>query len=362
METLLIFGNKQLPMKILLPVLFFITSFTFAQELTLQQANKLAALPLKCLQQEYPNKLSQLLADATEIGNPKTLHPAFYGCFDWHSSVHGHWSLVYLLKKFPGLEGRQEIISKLEVNLSEENIAAEVAYLSKKHEKSFERMYGWAWLLKLQLELETLNEPFAMKLADNLKPLTNLIIERYIDFLPKLNYPVRVGTHTNTAFGMSFAWDYAIHTKNQPLQKSIRENAMRLFNNDRDCPFTWEPSGTDFLSPCMEEIGIMERVLTKKDFLKWLKDFAPTLFSKKFIWEPGKVSDRSDGHLVHLDGLNFSRAWNFYALSKHYPKEFGHLKAIADAHMKFSLPSITDGNYEGEHWLASFALYAFERQ
>ena len=343
-------------------ILLFTITLSSAQELSVQQANALAKLPIKCLQQEYPNKLSQLLADASEIQSPKQLHPAFYGCFDWHSSVHGHWSLVYLLKRFPDLEGRNEIISKLKINLSKENIAQEVAYLNKKHEKSYERTYGWAWLLKLQHELDTFNEPFAKELAANLQPLTNVLVERYIEFLPKLNYPVRVGTHTSTAFGLNLAWDYAVYAKNLPLQKSIKDNALRLFKNDIDCPFAWEPSGTDFLSPCMEEIGIMQRVMPKSEFLKWLKDFAPDLFDKKFTWEPGMVSDRTDGHLVHLDGLNFSRAWNLYALVKQYPKELGHLKTLADTHFKHSLPAITDGNYEGEHWLASFALYAFEQR
>ena len=343
-------------------LILLITTLSFSQELTLERANGLAGLPLKCLQQEYPNKLSQLLADSTEIANPKTLHPAFYGCFDWHSSVHGHWSLVYLLKHFPNLNRREEAINKLKINLSKENIAQEIAYLNKKHEKSFERTYGWAWLLKLQQELDTYNEPFAKEMAANLQPLTNLIADRYIEFLPKLNYPLRVGTHTNTAFGMSFAWDYAIHAKHTALQNSIRENALRLFQNDMDCPFGWEPSGTDFLSPCLEEIGIMQRILPEKEFLKWLKDFAPALFKKKYDWEPGKVSDRSDGHLVHLDGLNFSRAWNFYRLANQYPKQLGHLKSLADKHLIYSLPAIVDGNYEGEHWLASFALHAFEEK
>jgi hypothetical protein len=345
-----------------LSALLCICSITFAQELTLPQANALAKLPVKCLQQEYPNKPGQLMIDSTEVASPKQLHPAFYGCFDWHSSVHGHWSLVYLLKKFPGLDNKQEIISKLQVNLSKENIQQEVAYLEKKHEKSFERTYGWAWLLKLQLELETLNEPYARQLAANLKPLTDLVIERYIEFLPKLNYPVRAGTHANTAFGLALAWDYAVYARHLPLQESIRVNAIRLFKSDMDCPFNWEPSGTDFLSPCMEEIGIMQRVMPEKEFLKWLKDFSKPLFNKKFEWETAKVSDRTDGHLVHLDGLNFNRAWNLYHLAKQYPKELGHLKTLADTHFKFSLPAITDGNYEGEHWLASFALHAFEEK
>jgi hypothetical protein len=339
-----------------------ITSSCFSQELTLEQANHLATLPIKCLQQEYPNKLSQLLIDSTEIQSPKVLHPAFYGCFDWHSSVHGHWSLVYLLNHFPDLKNKEEIIKKLQINLSKANIQAEIDYLNKAHEKSFERTYGWNWLLKLQLELETSKEPFAKPLAQNLKPLSNLLIERYIEFLPKLLYPIRVGTHSSTAFGLTMAWDYAVYSNNTIFQKSIEVNAKRLFLTDKDCPLNWEPSGTDFLSPCLEEMAIMQRVLPKNEFLKWLKDFAPKLFSKKFNWEAAKVSDRTDGHLVHLDGLNFSRAWNFYHLANQYPKEFAHLKQVADYHLQFSLPAVVDGNYEGEHWLASFALRAFEEK
>lgn len=333
-----------------------------SQELTIEQANHLASLPLKCLQQEYPNKLGQLLLDSTEIQSPKELHPAFYGCFDWHSSVHGHWSLVYLLKRFPNLKERNQLIEKLKTNLSQKNIQAEVAYFNKNHEKSFERTYGWNWLLKLQLELESYPEPFAQELAQNLKPLTSVLIDRYINFLPKLLYPVRVGTHNNTAFGLSNAWDYAVYSKNTALQNSIKENALRLFAADENCPFNWEPSGTDFLSPCLEEMGLMARLLPEKEFMIWAKKFAPNLFKTQFTWDVAKVSDRTDGHLVHLDGLNFSRAWNFYALANKYPKSFSHLKKVADTHFLFSLPSVVDGNYEGEHWLASFALRAFEEK
>jgi hypothetical protein len=340
----------------------FITFHVFSQELTLTQANHLSRLPLKCMQQEYPNKLGQMLLDSTEIQNPKTLHPAFYGCFDWHSSVHGHWSLVYLLKSFPELKDRDLIVEKLEFNLSKENIQKEIAYLSKSHEKSFERTYGWNWLLKLQLELETYNEPFAQEWAQNLRPLSQLIIQRYIEFLPKLLYPQRVGTHTNSAFGLSNAWDYAIYSKDTLFQKSIKENALRMFQKDKNYPMSWEPSGTDFLSPCMEEIGLMQRILPEKEFLKWLKGFCPQLFQKNFKWEVARVSDRTDGHLVHLDGLNFSRAWNLYHLINRYPKQFSHLKPLADQHLQYALPTVVDGNYEGEHWLASFALRAFEEK
>lgn len=343
-------------------LLLLAAGLTSAQDLTQRQADHLATLPIKCLQQEYPNKTGQLLADSTEIAAPRTLHPAFYGCFDWHSSVHGHWSLVYLLDRFPGLADKENIIAKLSQNLSRENVAAEIAYLSKKHEKSFERTYGWAWLLKLQLELDQSTNGYAKPLSDNLRPLTDTLVARYIEFLPKLLYPIRAGTHSNTGFGLALAWDYAVHSKNTAFQAAIRTAALRLFANDRNCPFNWEPSGTDFLSPCLEEMAIMQRVMPERDFLQWLKGFAPQLFKRDFKWEPGKVSDRGDGHLVHLDGLNFSRAWNLYHLVQQYPKRFDHLKAVADAHFQFSLPSVVDGNYEGEHWLASFALHAFEER
>ncbi|WP_396171663.1 DUF2891 domain-containing protein [Flavobacterium sp.] len=334
----------------------------FSQGLSIEQANHLASLPIKCLQQEYPNKLGQMLIDSTEIQSPKKLHPAFYGCFDWHSSVHGHWSLVYLLNKFSNIDKRDAIIAKIKINLSKENIQKEIEYLSKNHEKSFERTYGWAWVLKLQQELESYKEPFAQELAQNLKPLSALFIQRYSEFLPKLLYPIRVGTHSNTAFGLSLAYDYALYSKNVAFQKVVKENASRLFLNDQNCPFNWEPSGTDFLSPCLEEMGLMQRVLPQNEFFVWLKKFAPQLFNKKFSWEVAKVSDRTDGHLVHLDGLNFSRAWNLYHLMSQYPKEFSHLRMLADSHFDFSLPSVVDGNYEGEHWLATFALHAYEEK
>lgn len=344
--------------------LFFLlfTNIVLAQNLTTEQANHLASLPIKCLQQEYPNKLNQLLLNETELLSPRELHPAFYGCFDWHSSVHGHWSLVYLLNNFKDLNNRAEIIEKLNVNLSKENITNEIAYFEKNHEKSFERTYGWNWLLKLQHELEISKDTYAKNLANQLRPLTDLIIKRYIDFLPKLLYPIRVGTHSNTAFGMTNAWDYAVFSGNLELQESIKKASVRLFLNDENCPFNWEPSGTDFLSPCMEEVAIMQRILPQNEFLSWLKRFAPQLFSKEWQWEVARVSDRTDGHLVHLDGLNFSRAWNMYFLIRQYPKQFSHLKPLADKHLSFSLPSIVDGNYEGEHWLASFALRAFEEK
>jgi hypothetical protein len=325
--------------------------------LNIDQAARLAALPLNCLQKPYPNKLSQTLADAAELQSPEMLHPAFYGCFDWHSSVHGHWMLIRLLKLFPDLPNAADIRKKLSENLTRENILREVVYLSKPHEKSYERTYGWAWLLKLAEELKTWNDPLARKLESNIQPLADKIVGLYMDFLPKLNYPVRVGEHTNTAFGLTFAWDYAIETGNDSLRHLIEKRSRDFYLKDADCPLTWEPGGTDFFSPCLEEADLMRRVLPKTEFRNWLKKFLPSLSNPGFLLEVGKVSDRTDGKLVHLDGLNFSRAWCLYGIAETLP-EYSHLKSLAMKHILNSLPAITDGGYEGEHWLASFALLA----
>ncbi len=325
--------------------------------LNIDQANRLVKLPLKCMQQEFPNKLSQTLGTEDELGTPRELHPAFYGCFDWHSSVHGHWMLVKLLKMFPNLDGKEEIIDRLVSNLGAQNILGEVAYFQRESEKSYERTYGWAWLLKLAEELHTWDTDLARELEANLQPLTNLIIEKYLDYLPRLNYPIRVGEHTNTAFGMAFAWDYCNTVGNAQLKALIEKRAKDFYLADTGCPLTWEPGGYDFLSPCLEEADIMRRVLPKDEYRTWLAAFLPQLTDTNFFWEQGKVSDRSDGKMVHLDGLNFSRAWCLFGIASDL-KEYAHLQQIAVEHIQFSLPNITDGDYMGEHWLASFAIYA----
>ncbi len=329
-------------------------------ELSLAQANKLSTLPIKCIQTEYPNKLGQVLGTVNDLESPKALHPAFYGCFDWHSAVHGHWSLVKLLKEYANLDNADQIREMLTENMTAENISIEVAYFKKKYNKSYERTYGWAWLLKLAVELETWDDPLAKKLNANLMPLTELIAQKYIDFLPNLRYPIRAGTHSNTGFGLAFAWDYAVLKNNKQLQAVIRDKAKEFYLNDANCPLTWEPSGTDFLSPCLEEIDIMRRVLSKVAFKEWVSNFMPTLESSQFSMAVGEVLDRTDGHFVHLDGLNLSRAWVMYGLANQY-EEYNHLIALADKHIEYSLPLLFDGNYEGEHWLASFAIYALSQ-
>lgn len=329
--------------------------------LDINEANRLAKLPLACIEKEYPNKLNQTLDNEDELLPPRELHPSFYGCFDWHSSVHGHWSIVKLLKQFPGLDRAEEMKELLSRRLTPENISREKEYFMLEHNKTYERTYGWAWLLKLTGELYTWDSDFARELYANISPLAELIADMYIDFLPKLNYPIRVGTHANTAFGLSFAYDYALDTGNDSLMTGIRNSARDFYYYDRDCPLSWEPGGNDFLSPCLEEANLMRRVLDSEEYAGWLADFLPGLDDPSFSMEPGIVSDRADGQLAHLDGLNFSRAWCLYGIAETVPG-YEHLSDIADQHIMHSLPHITDGHYEGGHWLASFALLALDSQ
>lgn len=322
-----------------------------------EQAQKLINLPLNCIDKEYPNKLGQTIESDKDLQSPKELHPSFYGCFDWHSSVHGHWSLVSLLKQFPSINNANEIKDKLLQHLSSDNILKEVEYFNRNLNKSYERTYGWAWLLKLAEELNTWDDDTARVLEQNLQPLTDLIVNRYIEFLPKLNFPIRVGEHTNTAFGLTFALDYANTVGNTKLKSLIEKRAKEFYLKDNNCPINWEPSGYDFLSPCLQEAALMKRVLSLDDYKKWMKKFLPILESEDYQLEVGLVSDRNDGKLVHLDGVNFSRAWCLYTIIKDIP-EYNHLNKIANEHVTYSLPNLIGDNYEGGHWLGSFAIYA----
>ncbi len=330
-----------------------------AVQLTLEQANILIELPLACLQTEYPNKLGQTLGKKEDLGEPHDLHPAFYGCFDWHSSVHGHWSLVKVLKRFPDIEKAESAKQKLKENITKEKISAELDYFKGKHSKSYERTYGWAWLLKLAEELHTWDDPLARELEQNLQPLTDLVAERYIKFLPNLVYPIRIGEHENTAFGLSFAWDYANTVNHTNLINSIELRARDYYLSDENCPLNWEPGGYDFLSPCLEEIDIMRRILNENEFRIWIKKFSPQLISEDFNLAVGEVHDREDGKLVHLDGLKFRIAWVLYRLEKQYP-EYRHLIKTANEHVKYSLLNLISDTYEGGHWLGSFAVYALD--
>ena len=346
--------------KHLLSLILIIISNLILGQIDQKSAERLVALPLKCAQQEFPNKLGQVLNSATDLTRPAELHPAFYGCFDWHSAVHGQWLMVRLLKTYPNLTQAANIRSILSTQLSEKNIQQEIAFFGTKNNESFERLYGWAWTLKLQQELDTWQDSLGQICAKNLRPLSALFCQKTSAFLPKLVYPIRTGEHTNTAFGLCFIYDYAQHSENYNLQMAIEKRAKEWYGNDTDYRLQFEPSGYDFLSPALEEVDLMRRVLKKDAFDVWLKKFLPAIYSKQFELLPGKVIDRTDGKLVHLDGLNFSRAWCLYALAQS-DKNLKHLQLVADKHIEASLPNIVDDDYMGEHWLASFAVLSLMR-
>jgi len=333
------------------------------QELKLdyETMNKFAALPLHCIETEYPYKLGQVISSDTDLKSPSDLHPIFYGCFDWHSSVHGHWLLAKAIRKFPNTDLSKKAIALFDRQFTAEKVKQELAYFEPKLNKSFERTYGWAWLLKLYAELTELEEDKTHQWSNNLKPLVDYVVESYVAFLPKLEYPIRVGEHTNTAFGLSLSIDYARVTKNENFEKLIIERSKDYYLNDSNCPLDWEPSGFDFISPCLQEAELMSKVLDKVAFNKWIKGFLPNLLKQGFELKPGRVNDRTDGKLVHLDGLNFSRAWCLYYLSNVVPTEYKQsLIKVGDQHMKSSMEQVAGSDYMGSHWLASFLVYALE--
>lgn len=330
-------------------------------EISLNQAgaDHLSSLAFNCIGREYPNKIAHVMSSEEEVGSPQQLHPAFYGCFDWHSSIHGHWMLVRLLKEFPDLANAEEIRAAIDANLQPEHIQVEVAYLSHPQRSSFERMYGWAWLLKLAEEVNTWEDVQAKQWAEAIQPLADKIESLYIDFLPRQTYPIRTGQHPNTAFGLSFAWDYAQMMNRPELAAAIRKAAYRYYALDTECPAHYEPGGADFLSPCLEEANLMQRILEPDAFAEWFGRFMPTIAPS--LKTPALVSDRNDGKLVHLDGLNLSRAWCFTAIARKLPAGDPRKAAImhiANEHIQLTLPNIASGSYEGEHWLASFAVYS----
>jgi hypothetical protein len=319
-------------------------------------------LALKCVGKEYPNKLDHVNNDAGDVRSPRAMHGAFYGCFDWHSSVHGHWMLVHLVRLFPDLAEAREIRTALDANLTEKNIAKEVAYLGQSNRASFERTYGWAWLLKLAEELHAWNDDDAGRWSRNLQPLADAFVLKYLTFLPKQNYPIRTGVHPNTAFGLAFALDYARGVGNTKLESLITERSRSYFGGDVNYPGSWEPGGEDFFSPALMEADLMRRVMSKPEFARWFHRFLPAVArgEPRALIQPAIVTDRTDPKLVHLDGLNLSRAWCMRNIAVALPRNDrarGVLARAALAHAKASLPHVASGNYEGEHWLASFAVY-----
>lgn len=329
------------------------------QKLTIKEAKKILELPLSCLIQEFPNRLGQTLGSEVDLKTPKALRPIFYGCFDWHSSVHGYWSIVKIIKTFPELDGDGKIRGLLDSLITKENVATELSFFDDENNKNFERTYGWAWFFKLHSELLSWEDEDAQRWATILQPMTDLFINRYEEYLPKLNYPIRTGTHDNSAFSMSLTLDYARETKNIELEDLIITHTKRLFEKDVQCNLAFEPSGHDFLSPCLEEAYLMSKILENDDYKVWLTAFLPALFQTDFTMEVGLVSDRSDGHLVHLDGLNFSRATCLKGIARKLPELKG-LNNIAEKHFQAAFKNITGDDYMGSHWLGSFALYSLE--
>ena len=330
--------------------------------LTEAQASHFARLALKCVRKEFPNKLDHTMNDGSEVRSPRAMHPAFYGCFDWHSTVHGHWMLVHLLRLFPNLPEGHDIREALDDNLSAKNIAGEVAYLKQANRASFERTYGWAWLLKLAEELRGWNDADGMRWSKNLQPLADGFVEKYLAFLPKQNYPIRTGVHPNTAFGLAFAFDYAHAVGDRKLQALIVERSRTYFGKDVLYPAAWEPGGEDFFSPALMEADLMRRVLKEREFAAWFHRFLPGISRRqpKALLDPAIVTDRTDPKLVHLDGLNLSRAWCMRSIANALPQSDPARRILArsaEAHAQAALPFIASGNYEGEHWLASFAVY-----
>ena len=320
------------------------------------KAEYLYRFAYECIDKEYPNKLGQVLGDDSYLAPPRVLHPAFYGCFDWHSSVHGHWTLVTIMREFPGFPYRSEILEKLRKNITRDNVLKKMEMFFDEHNKDFERTYGWAWLLKLDEALQDSDFPESAELHENLSPLVALISERFIDFLDKLNYPIRIGEHSNVAFGMSFVYDYA-RKYDEKLAAKIEEKARQYYLNDCGCPLTWEPGGFDFLSPCLQEASLMQKVLPRNEFRKWLKKFLPGFERNPARYlEIAVVSDRSDGKLAHLDGLNFSRAWCLFEMGKALKNQ--KMIELGETHFQYSYEKMDSGEYAGAHWLASFAAYA----
>jgi hypothetical protein len=312
-------------------------------------ASHFARLALKCVRQEYPNKLDHVMNGAQEVQSPRALHPAFYGCYDWHSSVHGHWMLAKLLRRFPQLPEAGDVRAVLDEHLAPEPVAVEVLYFGQPNRKSFERTYGWAWLLKLQAELRSWDSADARRWADALQPLADTVTRAYLDFLPRQTYPIRTGVHPNTAYGLSLALDYAQVMHDERLGALIAERARTYYAKDVDAPLKWEPGGEDFLSPALEEAALMARILPGSQFRGWMKAFLPAV-----KLTPAIVSDRTDPKIVHLDGLNLSRARCLYALSGALRRPV--LAQLGDTHARASLPHIASGSYEGEHWLGTFAV------
>ena len=337
-----------------------------AASLDERTAGRFAALALGCVQKEYPNKIAHVLNSADDVKPPSALTPSFYGCYDWHSSVHGHWLLARLARVFPNAPFAADAMAALKTNLTPARIAGEVAYFDAPGRESFERPYGLAWLLQLVAELRETGTPDAAALASALKPLEAAVVARIMAWLPKLAYPIREGEHPQTAFAFGLILDYARGT--EPALEALVVRKVREFHlGDHDCPLSYEPSGQDFLSQCIAEADLMRRVLPPADFAAWLSAFLPGVPATGAAgWLPlAVVTDRADGKLAHLDGLNLSRAWMLEGIASGLPPEDPRRRALmaaAEAHAASGLAAVTGEHYAGGHWLGSFAAYLTTRR
>ncbi len=324
--------------------------------------DRFARLALNCVHREYPNKISHVLTSDADVAAPHLLTPAFYGCFDWHSAVHGHWLLTRILKTDPSTPMRAEIEAALSQSFTVANMTGELAYFQADGRTGFERPYGIAWFLQLIAELDESHDPVLQAWRETLRPLEDEIVARITDWLPNLSYPVRLGTHNQTAFAFGLMLDYARTVENVAFETLLVSRIREFHLTDVNCPLAYEPSGEDFLSPCLMEADLMRRVLSRDAFSGWLIRFLPTLPTDGSTdWlTPGIVRDASDGKLVHLDGVNLSRAWALEgiaaALNPDDPRRTA-LLASARLHRGTGLAAVSEEHYSGSHWLASFATY-----
>ena len=325
-------------------------------------AGRFAALALACVHREYPNKIAHVMQSDADALPPRELTPAFYGCYDWHSSVHAHWLLARLVRLHPDAPWTADARAALARSLTPENIAAEVRYMQGPGRASFERPYGLAWLLALAGELSMADAAAARALGSNLAPLEAESAARLAAWLPRLHYPIRVGEHAQTAFAFGLAWDWATVVDDRAMLALLAERGRAYYGRDRNCPLAYEPSGEDFLSPCLGEADFMRRVLSPKEYARWLDGFMPGIpRNGRGNWlVPGVVTDRSDPKLAHIDGLNLSRAWMLEGIAAGLPtgdRRRASLLAAARAHADAALPAVTGEHYEGGHWLGTFAVY-----
>ena len=337
--------------------------YTYPGDIAPELADRFSRLALDCVHREYPNKVSRTMDSDAEVGPPRELFPVFYGCFDWHSSVHGHWLLVRLLRVGPqDAPWRDEAIEKLGISFAPDNIAGEIAQFARPARGSWERPYGLAWFLQLTAELREWDDPQDNIWLEALEPLEDDIADSLKAWLPKLAYPIRLGTHNQSAFAFGLMLDWARVSGDAEMEQLITERALAFHKTDVNCPLAYEPSGEDFLSPCLMEADLMRRVMNTDEFSAWLSGFMPgipTDGSGEWL-TPGIVKDASDGKLVHLDGVNSSRAWNLYNIARALPEgdpRVGSLVAAAKIHADTGVAAVSDTHYSGSHWLASFATY-----